>query len=297
MTTVSLVPAGTHRGRAVVDELIAAKDAGHEFDDVVWDPGYSLCKAESTAFPLVQAGIGQTFQVVTHQRGSRPFSGDALLIDGQLYSPHLPEALRDLPVPPRGALEEEKLAYEAKFNQRARWRLVRHAGPDADGFTRWRCPFCAGLLRSRAFPKTMRRSRQVPLVEVGEGVTQCCSGILTVGPSELGLHQPIPFGTTAWRVSMGRRQVVESVNAALKGAFVDLARGFFRVFGRVKMTVLLGFTVAAYNLDRVRAFRAKHDLEIDGSSAVTPPRPVQRAGRRNGTWAQLVGKRSKAPPG
>ena len=41
---------------------------------------------------------------------------------------------------------------------------------------------------------------------------------------------------------MGRRQVVESVNAALKGSFVDLTRGFFRVFGRVKVSVLLGFT-------------------------------------------------------
>jgi hypothetical protein len=31
----------------------------------------------------------------------------------------LPQELRDLPVPPRGASEEEKLAYEAKFNLRA----------------------------------------------------------------------------------------------------------------------------------------------------------------------------------
>src|SRR5205807_8642519 len=95
-----------------------------------------------------------TFQPVTHQRGVKPFSGEALLIDGQLFSPVLPEELRDLPVPPRGASEEEKLAYETKFNQRARWRLTRHAGPDADGATRWKCPFCSGLLRSRAFPNT-----------------------------------------------------------------------------------------------------------------------------------------------
>ena len=81
---------------------------------------------------------------------------------------------------------------------------------------------------------------------------------------------------------MGRRQVVESVNAALKGSFVDLARGFFRVFGRVKMTVLLGFTVAAYNLDRVRSFRSKHHLEKD-SSVSHPSRPVRRAKRRIGT--------------
>ena len=38
-------------------------------------------------------------------------------------------------MPPRGASEEEKLAYEAKFNLRASWRLTRHAGPDADGAT------------------------------------------------------------------------------------------------------------------------------------------------------------------
>jgi ABC-type spermidine/putrescine transport system permease subunit II len=63
--------------------------------------------------------------------------------------------------------------------------------------------------------------------------------------------------------SMGRRQVVESVNSALKGAFVDLGRGFFRVFGQVKMPVLLGFTVAGFNLDRIRSFRAKQT--IDGS--------------------------------
>jgi Mg-chelatase subunit ChlD len=259
ITTCNLVPAGSHRGRAVVDGLIAAKRGGHQIEDVVWDPGYSLCKEGTTAHPLAQAGIRQTFQVVTHQRGSRPFSKDALLLDGQLYSAHLPEALRNLTSPPRGASEAEKLTYEAKFNQRARWRLVRHAGPDPDGVTRWRCPFCAGLLRSRRFPRTMRISRQAPLVEVGDGVTACCSGILSVVPAELGLHQRIPFGTTAWRISMGRRQVVESVNAALKGAFVDLARGFFRVFGQVKMTVLLGFTVAAYNLDRVRSFRAKQE--------------------------------------
>ena len=296
ITTFNLVPAGTHRGRSVVEGLIAAKDRGHEINDVIWDPGYSLCKAESTAHPLAEAGIAQTFQVVTHQRGRRPFSGDALLIDGQFYSPHLPQDLRDLPVPPRGASEREKEAYEAKFNQRARWRLVRHTAPDADGVTRWRCPFCAGLLRSRQFPKTMRGSRRAPLVQLSADVDRCCLGTFSVVPAELALHQRIPFGTTAWRISMGRRQVVESVNAALKGSFVDLARGFFRVFGQVKMTVLLGFTVAAYNLDRVRSFRAKHNLENDGSPSPASSPPIRRSKRRVATWVDIIETRSKAPP-
>ena len=279
ITTCSLVPAGSHRGRAIVGALIDAKRQGDDLSEVVWDPGYSLCQPTTTVFPLGHAGIEQTFQAVAHQRGIRPFSGDAVLIDGQLFSSHLPASLRDLQVPRRGSSEAEKLVYEAKFNNRARWRLVRHAGPDADGVTRWRCPFCAGLLRCRRIRKTMRTSRQAPLVDLGDGVSRCCSGVISASPLELALAQRIPFGTTAWRISMGRRQVVESVNAALKGAFVDLARGFFRVLGQVKVTVLLGFTVAAYNLDRVRSFRAKQ--------AETRETPRPRARRRKGTWGDL----------
>jgi hypothetical protein len=92
---------------------------------------------------------------------------------------------------------------------------------------------------------------------------------------------------------MGRRQVAESVNAALKGTFVDLARGFFRVMGQVKMTLLLGFTVAAFNLDRIRSFLAKQAAEKD------TPKP--RAKRRQGTWKQIIQGRpepgSDEPPG
>jgi len=274
-----------------VDGLLEANREGRPIEDVVWDPGYSLCKPGTVHHRLAQAGIHQTFQPVTHQRGIKPFSGEALLIDGQLFSPLLPEELRDLPVPQRGASEDEKLAYEAKFNQRARWRLTRHAGPDADGATRWRCPFCSGLLRSRSFPKTMRHSRTAPLVDVE--AESCCEGILTAMPVELPWWQSITFGTTAWRISMARRQVVESANSALKGAFAHLGRGFLRVVGLVKTTVLLGFTLAAYNLDRVRSFKAKHGLDADGQ-VVEKPKP-RRARRRSGMWSEIV-ESSQAPP-
>jgi hypothetical protein len=127
----------------------------------------------------------------------------------------------------------------------------------------------------------MRRPKTVPLVTIDKDFEQCCSGTLTVMPTELPWWQRIPFGTTAWRLSMGRRQVVESANAALKGAFADLSRGFFRVFGLTKMTALLGFTIAGYNLDRIRSFRAKKRAEQAGE-----PKPRQR--RRSGTWLEVV---------
>ncbi len=288
VTTCNLVPAGSHRGGAMVDSLIESKTTFHDITDVVWDPGYSLCQPGTTAYPLAQAGIEQTLQLVTHQRGIRPFAGDALLLDGQLYSPLLPAELRDLAAPPRFASGNYRLAYEKKFNQRARWRMVRHAGPDPDGVTRWRCPLCAGLLRTRSLPNTMRRSRRAPLVQLPEGCTSCCRGTLSAPPAELPLTQRIPFGTTAWRISMHRRQVVESANAGLKGAFADLSRGFFRVFGRVKISVLLGFTIAAYNLDRVRSFRAR---QVEGEH-----RPKYRAKRRLGIWRDLIDSTAEADP-
>jgi hypothetical protein len=68
---------------------------------------------------------------------------------------------------------------------------------------------------------------------------------------------------------------------ALEGTFADLSRGFFRVFGQTKMTLLLGFTVAGYNLDRIRSFRAKQRAQEAGA-----PKPAAK--RRRGTWNEVV---------
>lgn len=104
-----------------------------------------------------------------------------MLIDGQLFSPLLPEELRDLPVPPRGASEEEKLAYEAKFNLRARWRLTRHAmltGPRGGSARSARG--CCGAGR---FRRPCGGPGPAPLVETEAEC--CCSGILRAMPVEL----------------------------------------------------------------------------------------------------------------
>jgi len=52
------------------------------------------------------------------------------------------------------------------------------------------------------------------------------------------------------------------------------------VFGQTKISVLLGFTIAAYNLDRIRSFRARQ--------AEDEAEPVRRAKRRKGTWSDVL---------
>jgi hypothetical protein len=82
--------------------------------------------------------------------------------------------------------------------------------PDRAGATRWRCPFCAGFVRSRDFPKTMRRPATVPLVAPPRA-GPLLAGIQTALPVETAWWQRIPYGATTWRIAMGRLQVVESV--------------------------------------------------------------------------------------
>ena len=59
-----------------------------------------------------------------------------------------------------------------------------------------------------------------------------------------------------------------------------------RVLGLVKGTLLLGLTLAACNLDRVRSFRAKHGLDDNGMIVEPARRP--RARRRTGTWTDVI---------
>jgi hypothetical protein len=96
------------------------------------------------------------------------------------------------------------------------------------------------------------------------------------------LNQPFLHGTSAWNKSYSRRQAVESVNAALKGKgqFVNLQRGGIRVFGSVKVAILIAFSLVGYNLDRVRSFevklREKRSLK------------ASRATRRQGAWDSIL---------
>ena len=54
ITTCNLVPAGSHRADSIVPDLIASKESTHDINDVVWDPGYSLCKPDTTGHPLTR---------------------------------------------------------------------------------------------------------------------------------------------------------------------------------------------------------------------------------------------------
>lgn len=253
IVTTNLTPAGAHRGKAVTGSLVKAAEDGI-LKEVLADPGHTLAKGIYFHFPLQQAGVSLVAKSAARQRRHRGNVGDAIQLDGQLFSKFLPDELRDLPMPPLGSDMDAKKPFIEGFEKRAAYAFSRHKAPGADGVSRWRCPFCAGRLRSRQLPKTMRKSRKGKLVKLPAGATQCCSGVFSVGADQLPMQQQAVFGTTAWWQSWGRRSIVESVNSALKGAFTSIERGYVRTMDSIRISMLLAHTLAGYNRWALRSW-------------------------------------------
>ena len=145
-----------------------------------------------------------------------------------------------------------------------------------------------------ALEAAVRAFRGFELVPLHAGAA-CCSGTVTVSAAELPNRQRFFPGTTAWRSSYGRGQVVEGVNGMLKGGFLNIQHKFFRVFGLTKVRILLAATIVGYNLWRIGSYLAKKAVEVAEAE-----KPRQRRKRRKGTWADLVPVRpttGRDPPG
>ena len=77
---------------------------------------------------------------------------------------------------------------------------------------------------------------------------------------------------------------VEGVNAMLNGGFVNVQQKFFRVFRLTKLTFLLAFTIAGYNVECIRSFYARKAVEAEVAEA----KRKHRKKRRKGTWSHLL---------
>ena len=280
ITTCTLVPAGSHRGEPSSTTSSRAKEAECQRP--------RRCRLGSRLFVVparTTTTTRSTKPASNRPSSSSPISGASAPSPARPCSrrPALLHApARRAPGPALPAPERPPRHLPGRPTRRSSTNGPGGACPPRRTRQRRRhpvaCPFCAGLLRSRQFPETMRRSRRAPLAVVAARRHRRAAARGSCRPRRPSCRSPSasPSGPPPGGSPMDRRQVVESVNAALKGGFADLSRGFFRVFGRTKITVLLGFTLAAYNLDRVRSFRAKLSR---GAGANPSRRAKRRLGR------------------
>lgn len=273
----NLVPAGSHRGEAVMPTIMANAD---KIDAIIWDRAYSVLPHENYAGRLLSAGIWTVFELTKYQRENYPVSEHVIWRDGTPLHVNRPTELLNLTPPPMNATADEIKKRTAKYDERARWRWNKIAGPDEDGYTRWQCPFHAGRLKSRDF-RQAKISKEAPLVFLPDDVTKCCEGTITLDASYTRLMQAfaIPYGTSAWRWAYSRRNMVETGNSYFGGSsYMSLERTYTRLMGHKNKKLLLALMVAGLNQFIARSWRGRMEAEA---------RVVSRGKSRKNTFAEL----------
>ena len=187
-------------------------------------------------------------------------------------------------VPPR---HKTGKALEEWYNDRAKFRWTP-IGKGKNGAIRFRCPQCDGRVMTKAKTWRYRHRRTKPnpdIPNIGAIDTEyCCTGTVTIPVEKLDTYQLVPYGTTAWKDSYGRRNQVENLNGMVKDKG-GLKRGWCRAFGLAAHNLGLLALLIAHNLRQ--AMKQEHlrpSAESNGhepqpaTTTATPPNTVSRNG-------------------
>ncbi|MFE4533633.1 hypothetical protein ACFRKB_01010 [Streptomyces scopuliridis] len=302
-TAMHLAAAGSHKGDAGIT-LIDQHLARHPHtSEVIADRGYSYCTPAQWAHPVRARGLEPVIDLHPKQRGIHPGPlAGTVIIDGTLFTDALPHPLRDLPGFPIGMRSAEKAKLRTCYDQRAAYAFTPHSRPDTDGYQRFKGPALAGHLRCPNHPASLRLPHTRPTSTCRPGTPCACGKTVTLSPDVMAwTRQRTIWGTTAWAADYGRRAAAESGNAEIKTHRLHMDRGFTRVFGTTKNSVLIAFALAGLNHTLLRAWHTKRQLPdpwatFTGEETIEPaaPGPRTRARRRATSLTALI---DGAPPG
>ena len=274
--------------------------------DVLADRAYTCesRRADDWIWPLWEHGFTSVHELTEHQLGPagratpRPRSG-ALVIDGQPFSPRLPQHLRSIDPPKLGATRADIAAYQALIAQRRIYALHAVGGRNPDGSWDFGCRAMALLKQLRCdlkpasldlplskpttSPAVFTPPRKLPKV--------CGQEKARILRDELPYWQPDLYGSADWYASYNRRNRVEGVFGNLKNdATQDITRGSVRVMGLAKTAFLTMVAVMAVNLrllERWRDRQARKDEYV-------PRRPRRRTRLLADTRARIAAAQAQA---
>ncbi len=304
ITGLTLTPAGSHRGHAAVRTVDGLTSTGYAITDLCADHGYSFCLADTFVLPMWARNIEVWSDLHPAQRGPRPGPiPGTVWIDGTLFGEALPQSMRDLTPPGQFATIDQAQESQAAFDRRRAFAFTPLTKRDKDGYQRFKGPALAGLVRCVNLPRSMRLSHTRPTTACSQGWECACSKTVTIGPDKSARErQPQPWGTSDWAAAYHRRSAIESANAEAKTHRLDIGRGFIRVFGTVRNTLLVAFAFAGMNVRMIQDWHAGRRLADpwavylsetdlgDGGGIIKET----RTRRRTGTLTELL---DRPPPG
>ena len=109
----------------LVEEMVTE----NRIEILIADRGYTFAKAERWADPLRELGVDTVFDLHPDQRSTKGTFAGALLLDGSLYCPSLPEALKEIERLDQFATVEERKEFFAEIERRRIWEMRDHGKP------------------------------------------------------------------------------------------------------------------------------------------------------------------------
>ncbi len=248
---------------------------------VLADCGYSF----KTGFSRRLRSIGAEPVMDLHpfDRGPKGTFEGAVCANGSLYCPCVPERLLSLGPLERGAPAEVVATHDRSCGELERYRFAPLARADEEGYERVMCPAAAGKLRCGLVETSLNLSFAHPSVTEPPGLApRCCrQRSITVPPNVNDkTRQKHPYPSPVHRRSYARRTAAERAYARLADpAGEGVRRGWCRLFGTAKNTLMYSLAAVAHNL-RILESRERQD-QVEARRATQAASGSRRGRRRH----------------
>ena len=221
---MKLVPANSDIAATALECIKWARKIAPNVEEVIADRGYTMkyekfnrelhLEAMLAVMDMDKKEVRRIRELMLGSKAHR-------LIEhcGTFFPWWLPEELHR---PPQG-LKGKKL--RRWYDRRSKFRYSIDSINEKTGSIRLWCPQCAGRIRSNLKTRHVKVKvrKNAPFVARTDDAEYCCPGRVTVPVEYLDRYQSIPYGTTAWKKSYGRRNQIENLNGILrnKGGLED----------------------------------------------------------------------------
>ena len=304
----AFAPANTPAGAVTLAAMKRLHDKTH-FTDLVADRGYSRLDPDNWFNHVNQLGINVTIDLIIHDPQRNRLRGiydGALLIDGRMYSPSMPNHLRFLPAHHKDLTAAQHQQLAEQYDLRKPYAFIRNKSINPFQ-TRWIAPCQRGKIRCPLVPSSMRNPTDRPTNHPSEtpdtdNKPTCCMQTSITVPLEAfeGKLQKHAYGGTKWTAIYYQRNQVETANSNLKYHRFSMRRGTIRLRGAYANAILIAFAVAAVNILTAREWRRRSNMTEPHPDPTVEHERARLARRRHQKQAAMskphkTRKRNKPP--
>lgn len=314
----------TGAARAMFEDMLGR---GHQFDHAVSDRLYMPGGNPEVIQNFLRShGAKLVMSYPKHMLGSQEQQHGAILVEGTWYCPSMPTVLINAtkervagdeadqsnskltPAQRRERRNEREQLWQARIAARAAHRLREKERPDDRGRVPMMCP-AAGPSPTMTCPlKQLTRNvpgnrALLPVLNTPKRPGAICTNQTSTSfDTDFGgkLAQHYAYGSPEWAINYAHaRNTVEAFNAYVKdGGKFNLANpSRRRLRGYTSQFFLVAITVAAANLEKIRAFLLElAERALDARDGIRSPEARTRRSRRSTPAARLTHRNRHSPP-